>query len=131
MARGVMHAWALLVSRVGSAGARPSGSIGWPEAVSRLAEERSKAELCVASLKRYGNSEQVSHGQLTYGSAKAEFDGVIAGLVIALGEGGNPGSLLSLDAKLADGAKGLEQFCKSVSDLVPKAPGKRASLTPW
>jgi hypothetical protein len=129
MTRGAMRAWPLLVLLVWAAPALGQATgIGWPEAVSRLAEERSKAELCVASLKRYGNQEQISHGRLTYGSAKANFDGVIAGLVTALGEGGNPESLPSLDAKLADGATGLGQFCKSVSDLVPNASGQKGVL---
>ena len=53
MARRPMHAWALLVLLGWAAPALgQAAGIGWPEAVSRLAEERSKAELCVASLKR-------------------------------------------------------------------------------
>ena len=52
--------------------------IRWSEAVARLTKERSKAEVCVASLKGRGNSEQVSRGRLTYGAAKADLDAVIA-----------------------------------------------------
>jgi hypothetical protein len=105
-----------------------TASIRWPEAVSRLAEERSKAVLCVATLRRYGNQEQIAQGQLIYGRAKVNFDGVIAGLVIALAEGGNPESLPSLDGKLADDATSLAQFCKSASDLVPNASGQKGIL---
>jgi hypothetical protein len=105
-----------------------AAGIGWPEAVSRLAEERSKAELCIASLKRYGKPEQIEQRRLAYGTAKADFDGVISGLIIALGEGEKPESLPNLDAKLAHGATGLGQFCKSVSDLVPNSSGQKGVL---
>jgi hypothetical protein len=105
-----------------------AAGVGWPEAVSRLAEERSRAGLCVAALKRHGNREQIAQGQLAYGTAKADFDGVIAGLVTALAEGGNPESLPSLDAKLAHGATGLGQFCKSVRDIVPNVSGQKGVL---
>jgi hypothetical protein len=102
--------------------------IGWPEAVSRLAEERSKAEICVASLKGHGSQEQIAQGRLAYGTAKADFDGVIAGLITALAEGENPKSLPTLDAKLTKGATSLGQFCKSANDLVPKGSGQKGVL---
>jgi len=94
-----------------------AGGIGWPEAVARLTKERSNAEVCVASLKGRGNSEQVSRGRLAYGAAKADLDAVIAGLMTALSEGGNPESLPSLEAELERGASGLAAFCKTVNDL--------------
>ena len=94
-----------------------AGEIGWPEAVARLTKERSNAEVCVASLKGRGNSEQVSRGRLTYGAAKADLDAVIAGLMTALAEGGNPESLPSLEAELERGAAALAAFCKTVSDV--------------
>jgi hypothetical protein len=129
MRRGAAHVWVLLALVVWAAPALgQTARIGWPEAVSRLAEERSTAELCVASLKRYGNQEQIAQGRLAYGTAKADFDGVIAGLVIALAEGGNPDSLPSLDAKLAHGATGLGQFCKTVSEVMPAASGQKGIL---
>jgi hypothetical protein len=105
-----------------------AGGIGWPEAVSRLAEQRSNAVFCVASLKRHGNDDQISRGQLIYGPAKANFDGVIAGLVTALAEGGNPEGLPSLDAKLERSASGLAQLCKTAADLAPSASGQKGVL---
>ena len=123
------HLWPLLVLLQGAMpGLGQAAGIGWPEAVSRLAEERSKAELCVGSLKKHGNQVQIEQGRLAYGTAKANFDGVISGLVTALGEGGNPESLPSLDSKLARGATGLGQFCKSVNDLVPDNSGQKGVL---
>src|SRR5258708_454293 len=69
--------------------------IGWPDAVGRLAGARSKAETCAAVLKRYGDEQQKSQGQLAYGEAKANFDAVIAELITALTEGGSPKRLPS------------------------------------
>ena len=84
-----------------------AGGIGWPEAVARLTKERSNAEVCVASLKGRGNSEQVSRGRLMYGAAKADLDAVIAGLMTALAEGGNPESLPS--SPRADGRPSMHE----------------------
>src|SRR5215213_9635704 len=82
--------------------------IGWPEAVARLAGERTKAETCVGALKGYGDQQQIARGRVVYGTAKAEFDAVIAGLITALGEGNKPDSLTALNAKLEQGASGLK-----------------------
>ena len=104
-----------------------AGGIGWPEAVARLTEERSKAEICVASLKGHGNADQVSRGRLTYDSAKAHFDGVIAGLILALSGAADPHSLSSLQAELEGGASDLAAFCKTVDDL-PSPMSEQKSL---
>jgi len=129
MRRASGHVWALLALPFWAALALcQTSGIGWPEAVARLAEERSQAEICVASLKAHGDRDQVAQGRLAYGTAKADFDGVIAGLITALGERGSPESLPDLDAKLAHGAAGLGQFCKSVRDLVPNISGQKGIL---
>jgi hypothetical protein len=116
MKAGVRYTSALAILVI-CTGNSQAGGIGWPEAVARLTKERSNAEVCVASLKGRGNSEQVSRGRLTYGAAKADLDAVIAGLMTALAEGGNPESLPSLEAELERGASGLAAFCKAVNDL--------------
>jgi hypothetical protein len=110
------------------AGIGRAGGIGWPEAVARLTEERSHAEICVASLKGHGNPDQVARGKQDYGTAKAPFDGVISGLIAALSEGGNPERLPSLEAKLERGAVGLAAFCKTADDLLPAATGQKSWL---
>jgi hypothetical protein len=109
-------------------GISQEADIGWPEAVGRLAGERSNAETCAALLKGYGDPQQIAQGQLAYGEAKANFDGVIAGLVTALTEGGNPKSLPSLKTDLQHGAAGLGKFCKRVGDLLPDTAGQRGVL---
>jgi hypothetical protein len=127
--RGTMCAWTLLVLLVGpTAGMSQAASIGWPEAVSRLVEERSKAETCAASLKGHGDQEQIARGRLTYSTARADFDGVIAGLITALAEGGTPESFPSLETKLERGASALGEFCRTVADLVPRESGRKGIL---
>lgn len=105
-----------------------AGGIGWPEAVARLTEERSKAEICVASLKGRGNTDQVSQGRLTYNSAKAHFDGVITGLIVALSGAGDPHSLSSLQVELESGASDLAAFCKTVDDLLSPMSEQKSLL---
>jgi hypothetical protein len=94
----------------------------WQDAVARLAEARSKAETCVALLKKHGNGGQVSRGNLTYTNAKAQVDSVIAGLTVALADGGEPDSLPSLQGKLGSGASQLAEFCDGVTKILPPAP---------
>ena len=101
---------------------------GWPEAVAQLTSERSKAETCVALLKRYGNKAQSSQGELDYASAKAEIDAVIGGLIIVLAEDGKPESLATLQARTRRGSEGLVQFCGTVSKLLPATAGHRGVI---
>jgi hypothetical protein len=99
--------------------------IGWPEAIGRLAGERTKAETCAALLKGSGDQQNIPRGQLAYGEAKANFDAVIAELITALTEGGNPKSLPSLETDLEHSATALVNFCKMVSDVLPDTSGQR------
>jgi hypothetical protein len=130
MRPGFRHIWtalALLVSI--SPGIGRAADIGLPEAVGRLAGERSKAETCAALLKGYGDEQQSSRGQLAYGEAKANFDAVIAELITALTEGGTPKSLPSLETDLEHSATALVNFCKTVSDVLPDTSGQRGVLS--
>jgi hypothetical protein len=125
MRLGTRHAVTLVLLLMATPAASQVTIIGWPEAVGRLAAERSKAEICVALLKGHGDAAQISRGQLAYGLAKADFDFVIAGLVTAVAEGGKPESLPSLEAKLEHGASALLEFCKAVGDLLPSTSGQK------
>jgi len=98
-----------------------SQTISWPEAVAQLAGERAKAETCV----EYGDDAQIGRGQLTYTSAKADSDAVIAGLITALSAGRTPASLSSLQAKLNSGVSSLHEFCGTVSNLLPNTAGQK------
>jgi hypothetical protein len=99
-------------------------AISWPDAVGQIAGERAKAEACVALMKKYGDDSQKARGQITYTTAKADFDAVIAGLIVALSAGQAPASLSSLQEKLSSGASGLSQFCGAVINLLPKTAGQ-------
>jgi hypothetical protein len=94
----------------------------WPEAVAPLAGGKTMAEACVALLKRYGTSPQIANGQLTYMKAKSDSDAVIAALVTALATGDSTTGLASLQSKLSDSLSGLEQFCRSVKEVLPALP---------
>jgi hypothetical protein len=119
----ILMAFASLI--LSEPGISRAADISWPEAVGRLAGERTKAETCAGLLKGHGDIGQVSQGQLTYGEAKANFDAVIAELVTALTEGGNPKSLPSLETDLEHGAAGLGKFCQTVGDLLPSTSGRK------
>jgi hypothetical protein len=99
-------------------------TISWPDAVGQIAGERAKAETCVALMKRYGDDAQKARGEITYTSAKADFDAVIAGLIVTLSAGQTPASLSSLQEKMSSGASGLSEFCGTVINLLPKAAGQ-------
>jgi hypothetical protein len=96
--------------------------VNWQEAVARLARERTLAETCVALLKKYGDAAARDRGSLAYGQAKAEYDGVIGGLTVALASKGQPGSLPDLQAQLQRGFEEREAFCRSVQPLLPPPP---------
>jgi hypothetical protein len=100
--------------------------INWQEAVARLARERTLAETCVGLLKRYGDKAAQARGAVAYGEAKADYDEVIAGLVVALARKEQPESLPDLQARLQRGFDERAAFCRSVDPLVPKAHGQRA-----
>ncbi len=106
-----------------------SATITWPDAVAQLTGERTKAETCVALLKKYGNEAQVVRGQLIYADAKGDVDAVIAGLITVLSEGQAPASLSTLQSKLSSGTAGLVDFCGTVSNLVPNTAGQKNIVT--
>ena len=58
--------------------------IGWQEAVTRLAYERTKAETCVKELKKYGDKAAISRGEGAFDNARDEFDPIINGLIVAV-----------------------------------------------
>jgi hypothetical protein len=69
-----------------------------------------------------------ARGAIAYGEAKADFDGVIAGLVVALARKEQPGSLPDLQARLQRGFEEREAFCRGVALLVPKAQGQKSPI---
>lgn len=102
--------------------------INWQEAVARLARERTQAEACARVLKRYGNAEALGRGSLAYDEAKAEYDGVIAGLVVALVQKEQPSSLPDLQARLRRGFDKRDAFCKDAQALLPRTAGEKGVI---
>jgi hypothetical protein len=86
-------------------------SMGWPEVIADLTKERTQAETCVGMIKSSKNTDAIASAKTTYGMAKAEMDGVIAGLTTALVEGGKPDSLPTVRASLETSGKDLQQIC--------------------
>jgi hypothetical protein len=115
-------AWLLAVLAVCTAPiAIAAEDIGWQEAVARLAQERTLAETCAGLLKKYGDAGAVVRGKLAYAEAKAEYDGIIAGLDVALASNDRPASLPDLEARLRHGFDKRQSFCDSVQKLLPPA----------
>jgi hypothetical protein len=117
----------LLLALTGAGLGQPA-TMAWPDAVAQLTATRTRAENCVAFLKRYGSKEQVAQGQLTYANAKADADAVIAGLITAVSAGQEPASLSNLQARISSGVSGLADICNAVSKLVPSTTGEKGLL---
>ena len=81
----------VMLFAVAPAGAQTS--LGWPDMIDLLAQQRSQAEICAQTLKTSSDNAAVATGRLTYGVAKSQSDGVIAGLTVALVQGGKPAAL--------------------------------------
>ena len=102
---------------------------GWQEAVARLAYERTRAETCVKALKTYGDQAAIKRGEIAYGEAKAEYDGIIQGLIVALARKGEPASIPYLEARMQRGFGARDAFCRSVQPLVPSSAGQKGVIT--
>jgi hypothetical protein len=120
--------WSLLVAIIVAATTLRAEEINWQEAVARLARERTQAEACVRILKKYGDPAGIDGGSLTYANAKADYDGIIAGLTVALARGKQPKSLPDLEQRLRRGFDEREAFCKSVQPLVPQSSGQKGVI---
>jgi hypothetical protein len=101
--------FALALTLSVSAAAQPT--VGWPETIDRLQEQRSQAEACVALLRDSGDVAAIRKSRIAYGAAKAASDGVIAGFTIGLVERYKPERLLPLQANLERAGKGLKEVC--------------------
>jgi hypothetical protein len=103
-------------------------TVQWPEAVARLAGERTRAETLAGLLKKYGNEAQRDRGALLYGEAKAEIDALIDGLLVALAQRSLPAVLPDLEARLK---RALERRCElteHVRPLLPDTAGQRTGI---
>ena len=110
----------------------PSAAFGedidWPEAIARLTYERTLGTECARLAKQHGDAAQISQAQTGYAKAKAEFDAVIAGLMVVLDQKDDPGELDNLNVRLQRGVYSRIAFCKDVKPLVPSTEGNKGLL---
>jgi hypothetical protein len=99
-------------------------SLGWPDMIDLLTQQRSQAEVCAQTLKSSSDKAAVATGRLIYGTAKSESDGVIAGLLVALAEGGKPDALPTALTGLRKAGDGLREVCDAALTTASAAGSK-------
>jgi hypothetical protein len=99
-------------------------TVGWPETIDRLNEQRSQAEACLEVLKDSGDKSAIRNGRIAYGVAKSASDGVIAGFTVGLVEGYKPEKLPPLQANLERVGKGLKEVCDAAVNAAPASGTK-------
>lgn len=97
------------------AAAAEAPAMGWAEVVAALTTERSQAETCVGLLKARAGAAALDKAEASYGMARADMDGVIAGLETVLGEGGRPESLPNVRPSLETSARNLKDICAAAA----------------
>jgi hypothetical protein len=108
-----------------SAGAQ---TVGWPDTIDLLTEERRQAQACVNLLKNAGDATAVGEGRITYEAARAAADGVIAGFTIAIVEGYKPENLPRIQANLERAGAGLGKVCNDAVQAAREVAGKRGLI---
>ncbi len=120
---------ALAAATLGAAALAQPPPLAWPEAIARLAAERTRANTCVEQTRALGvaATDPLARG---YGEAKAEMDGIIAGLSVALAEGRKPDALDDLPRRIEAAVTRREAFCRAVAErLPPPPPGEKSVLS--
>jgi hypothetical protein len=120
--------WLTFLAMVVAGTALHAQDINWQEAVARLARERTQAEICASVLKKYGDPTAIERGSLSYGEAKAEYDGLIAGLSVALARKEPPASVPDLQERLQRGFDKRQAFCKRAQSLIPQDKGEKGVI---
>ncbi len=92
-------------------------TLGWPEVIARLTQEREQAVTCVGLLKSSGD-DAANSVKATYELARAEMAGVIDGLTIVLVDGGKPESLPRIRDSLEGSGKSLQDICDAALKTV-------------
>lgn len=125
-----LHAIAALLLALAPAAAQETPAMSWQDAIGALASERTLAESCASLLKRHGADDEAAldQGRIAYDAARAEIDGVIAALSVALAQRDGPDSFTPLQAQLERGVAGREAFCKTALALAPAQDGTRAAI---
>jgi hypothetical protein len=120
--RTMIFASLLIALAVDSAPAQPT--VGWPETVDKLNEQRSQAEACLELLRDSGDQAAIRNGRIAYGAAKSASDGVIAGFTVGLVEGYKPEKLPPVQANLDRAGRGLKEVCDAAVNAAPASGTK-------
>jgi hypothetical protein len=121
---------------------------GWRQATDRLAQEKGLAEGCASILKTFANDAPMARvqGQRLYARAKADVDGLIALLIVALAGERSPAEIPELRQRLDAILEQRRALCRHVgatagtalrqqpgrahlADLLAEASGATASST--
>lgn len=86
-------------------------TLGWPEVIARVTQERSQAETCVGMIKSSKNADVIDAAKATYEETKPRVDGAIAGLTAALVGGSKPEALPTVRDDLEASQKNLKKIC--------------------
>jgi hypothetical protein len=117
-------AFVLLASIVPTTVCMAETPLRWLEVIALLAKAKTQATACVQVLKANSDKAAIASAQLTYGMAEAEMDGVIAGLITALVQGGEPSSLPTVRTSLETTGNGLKEVCdEAVKTIAPHTKG--------
>jgi len=119
--------WAAAIAVVFPAALRAAqpATMGWPEVIARLTQERAQAETCVGMIKSSKNAGAIAAAKATYEATTPRIDGVIAGLTAALVEGGKPEALPTVRDDLQTSDDGLKQICDAaLATLKPNSHQK-------
>ncbi len=106
-------------------GTAGSAILGWPQIIHDLAKERTQAVACVGLIKSRGDEAAIASAKFGYNSARAEIDGVIAGLTTVLAQGGKPEGLPTVQASLEASGKNLQGICDAALKYVAGNPNTK------
>ena len=126
--RGIQLVLMVVAMFLAPATARPA-SLGWQEAITRIAAERQRAEVCARQLRKYGDDAAVTIGAQLYEQARADLDAVIEALVEALAEDQVAANFAEIEARLKLGVEKRETLCAHASRWLPDTEGERDFLT--
>jgi hypothetical protein len=98
-------------------------TLGWPEVIARLTQEREQAVTCVGLLKS-SDPAAANSVKATYELARGEMAGVVDGLTIVLVEGGKPERLPTIRDSLVRSGNSLKSICDAaLKTVAPNTKG--------
>lgn len=103
--------------------------ISWQDAVGRLEAERDRATSAAAVIRRAGKPAEVTRAELIYGEGMAEANGMIATLIVAVGQGGVD-NIDTVEQRLASAVDARERLARLALDIGDRATGKTKAVTP-